>query len=164
MLHLRGKPRPLFALFAAIALSPAVPAGSNSNCPFSGCGNRPDVRVLAVPVRALTPRMQALDTLQPGNFVVKDGKARLGICGVTHERQPVSVGIVLDISASMRGGSSDLAAIARAGIGKLLDTSQPGDEYFLEYVNDVAAMQCGFGSDLQHVRDGLQVHRKGKKP
>src|ERR1035441_9824512 len=151
-----------FALFAAIALSPPLPAGDNPNCPFSSCGSQPDDRVLAVPVRALTFDLKTLDGLQPSNFVVKDGNSRLGICGVTHDRQPVSVGIVLDVSASMRGGLSDLAAIARAGVGRMLDTSQPGDEYFLEYVNDVATMQCGFGCDLQHIRDGLQVHRKGK--
>ena len=156
------KRRPMFALFAAIAISPPLPAGGNSNCPFGDCGSQPDERVWAVPVRAVTADLKALDGLQPSSFVVKERKSPLEICGVTHDRQPVSVGIVLDISGSMRGGLNDLAAIARAGIGKLLDTSGPGDEYFLEYVNDVAAMQCGFGCDLQHVRDGLRVHRKGK--
>jgi hypothetical protein len=162
MQHCCGKWRPLFALFAAIALSPPLPASDNPNCPFSGCGSQPDDRVLALPVRALTFDLKALDSLQPSNFVVKDGKSRIGICGVTHDRQPVSVGIVLDISTSMRGSISDLAAIARAGVGKLLDTSQPDDEYFLEYVKDVATMQCGFGCDLQQIRDNLQIHRKGK--
>ena len=31
----------------------------------------------------------------------------------------------------MRGGRSDLQAISRLAIGKLLGASRPGDEYFL---------------------------------
>jgi Ca-activated chloride channel homolog len=153
--------RSIYALFAAIVLSPPLLAAENPVSPFTNCGS-PDARVLGLPVRAMTPELQSLDTLQPGNFVLKDGKAPLAICGVPHDRQPISVGIVLDISGSMGGGLANLPAIARAGIGKLLDTSQPGDEYFLEYVNDVAVMQCGFGCDLRHIRDGLQIEPKGK--
>jgi hypothetical protein len=126
------KRRPLFALCATIALSPPFLADdAKPTSPPGACANLPNATVLALSVRAIRGGLQTLDTLQPGNFVVTDGKAAIHICGVAHDRQPMSLGIVLDTSTSMRGRRSDLQAIARLAIGKLLDTSQPSDEYFL---------------------------------
>lgn len=110
----------------------------------------------------MTPDLQVLDTLQPSNFQLKDGKTPLDICGVTHDRQPISVGIVLDISGSMRAGRFNLTAIARSTVDGLLNASQPMDEYFLEFVNGAPSMWCGFGCDLRHLRAGLEPRRQGR--
>jgi len=130
--------------------------------PLGVCANRPDAGVLALPVRAIRGGSQTLDTLPPRNFVLTDGKAPIDICAVARDHQPASLGIVLDISTSMRGGRSDLQAIARLAIGKLFDATQPGDEYFLEYVSDVPVMRCAFGCGPRQILDGLHVQPKGK--
>jgi hypothetical protein len=163
MRHHSHKRRPLFALCAAIAFSPPFLADDAKPASRPGaCANRPDAGVMALPVRAIRGGSQTLDTLQPWNFVLTDGKAPIHICGVAHDRQPASLGIVLDISTSMRGRRSDLQAIARLAIGKLLDASQPGDEYFLEYVSDVPVMPCAFGCGPRQILDGIHVQPKGK--
>ena len=87
---------------------------------------------------------------------------RKKICALAHHRQPISVGILLDTSWSMRGVQFDLFALAKAGINRFLDASGPEDEYFLEYVNSWPAMKCIFSCDLSHIRAGLQVEPRGE--
>jgi len=137
----------------AMALSPSAFAG--------GCSD-PGAHLLALPVRVTTETLQPVEGLQANNFVLKESKAPLAICGVSHAIQPVSVGILLDVSGSMRGSYDAGPPMMRAAVNALLDSSRPEDEYFLEYVNDVAHMQCLFSCDRQHIRDGLQVKPKGQ--
>jgi len=110
----------------------------------------------------MTKELKAVEGLQVTDFALKENGVPQKICALAHHRQPISVGILLDTSWSMRGVQSDLFALAKAGINRFLDASGPEDEYFLEYVNSWPAMKCIFSCDLSHIRAGLQVEPRGE--
>lgn len=143
-----------FAVLAALVTSPAAFAGA--------CGDQPGTRELTLPVRVLTEHLEAIGGLQARNFRLKQGRKPLAICGVSHAIQPTSVGILLDTSGSMLGVYQSGPRMMEAAVSRMLDISRDDDEYFLEYVNDVAHMQCLFSCDRQRIRNGLKVNPKGK--
>jgi len=145
-----GKWIPRFALFAALVLSPPL---------LADCAS-PDARIMTLPVRALKGSFQVLNTLQPSDFILTDSKVPIDICSVAHDRQPSSGNFAGHQRKYARRQVRPVSDRARGH--RLLDTSQPGDEHFLEYVSDVAVMRCGFGCDVRQIRDGLQVEPKGK--
>ena len=113
---------------------------------------------LLVPVRPITPKLKVVDGLQASNFTVTEDRIPHKICGLTHGRQPVSTGILLDTSASMRG----VARAATEAVDQLLSTSGPQDEYFLEDVNTTPTVQCLFSCDPARIRAALQPHSSGR--
>ena len=55
-----------------------------------------------------------------------------------------------------------LPTVTESVITTLLDAALPRDEFFLEYVTDIAHMQCLFSCDRKRIRDSLMLRPKGQ--
>lgn len=155
--------RPKSALVIEMALATFVVAGDgDSNAAVGDCRSQPGVSVLAVHVRVMTKELRALDGLKATDFALTENGVPQTVCGFAHVRRPLSMGILLDTSGSMRGIRVNLLTIAKAGIDAFLGASGPQDEYFLEYANAAPAIQCAFTSDLPQIRAKLETTPKGR--
>lgn len=128
------------------------------------CLQAPTVTVLNVPVRVLSDQLRPVDSLQADNFSVTENGLSRALCHFSYEPEPASIGILLDVSGSMGADGGELLRLAIQGIDALLATSEPGDEYFLEYVDANASKQFKFTADEDQIRARLKTVAKGKTP
>jgi Ca-activated chloride channel homolog len=84
-------------------------------------------------------------------FQIVDDKLPQQITFFSDEDAPVSLGVVFDVSGSMRG---DKIAKAREALAKFIDTSHSRDEYFLIGFNNRAQLL------LDHTRDSDSLLEK----
>ena len=161
---LRALPlRGALVLAAVAGAATSLSAGSGD---FSDCPNQPGASTWVVPVRVLTPGLRVIEGLQAGDFAVSVNQVPQRLCGFTQTRWPVSVGILVDNSASMRapfnGHVEEGAATLKATVERLLSVSGPQDEYFLAYASDQAAVRVGFTHDVDRIRAGLTGPPRGR--
>jgi Ca-activated chloride channel homolog len=120
---------------------------------------RKNVDLVLVPV-SVTDGMQRLVTgLDQGNFQVFEGKKSLPIKHFSSEDAPISVGILVDASGSMR---SKMDRVQEA-VNQFCEASNPGDEFFMITFSDEPHLASDFTSvpeDLQ--RELLFEHPKGQ--
>ena len=141
-------------------LSPAV-LGLASTARIPGCSKERGGTVWGIPVRVVTKKFATVENLRADDFAVTENGVRKALCGVVHDRESSSIGILLDRSGSM-GYRFNALALAKAGVRQLLDTSGPEDEFFLGYADDGPTVRRRFTRDLATIRYGLQVSSKGK--
>ena len=92
--------------------------------------------------------------LGAGDFTVYEDSQPVEISHFSAERVPVSLGIVLDTSASMSG---DKMAAARAALDRfLLDLLGPDDEVFLYRFDDAPRLVEGWTTDLSKISRELR--------
>ena len=88
------------------------------------------------------------------DFVVYEDNQRVDITHFSAERVPVSLGIVLDTSGSMRGQKIEAA---RAALNRfLLDLLGPDDEFFLYRFDNSPHLVEGWTTDRHRVSDALR--------
>lgn len=156
----RMRRRWLPLLLSICFLSPTL-LGFDSTLTITGCSKERGVTVWGIPVRVMTKRFAPVESLKADGFVLLESGVRKALCGVVHNREPSSIGILLDRSGSM-GYRFNSLALATAGINQLLDTSSLEDEYFLGYADDGPNLRRSFTRDLAMIRSGLQGGSKGK--
>ena len=149
--------QPRLAVFTLLSLAPAWGAVSE----FMDCAAQP---ISTLSVRAMTRRMTALDDLAADDFEVKMGGQPVKICGFSHSRMPISIGIVLDASGSMQGEYFDAMSVTLAGLDRLLELLGPGDQFFLALAGEGAPVIPEFSTDASRIRNSLKVEAKGKTP
>ena len=150
--------RYLFALLVIGIMAPLVNGGEST---FS-CTEQTGVPVWLIPVRTLTRKISGEQNLDATSFSVTAHRIPQQICGFLRSRFPVSIGILVDTSGSMRGRMLDNMAIAILGINQLLDGSGPQDEYFLEHTNAEPVMKARFTTNLAQIRAALRVRAWGR--
>jgi Ca-activated chloride channel homolog len=89
--------------------------------------------------------------LTPENFRVYEDGVEQNITIFAQEDIPVSTGILLDVSASMRG---KMEQVNQAALAFIL-ASNPADEVFLISFNDEVTLLQDFTSDIDDIRDAL---------
>jgi VWFA-related protein len=88
------------------------------------------------------------------DFVVYEDDHQVDITHFNAERVPVSLGIVLDTSGSMRGPK---IAAARASLGRLLfDLLGPDDEFFLYRFDNIPHLVEGWTTDRNRISSALR--------
>jgi len=90
-----------------------------------------------------------MNGLTRNQFSVSEDKAARPIASFNEEDDPVSLGIILDRSGSMKGTLSDAKSALRA----LLETCNPEDEAFVHLVSTRPSRISGFTSDLGTLLD-----------
>ena len=120
---------------------------------------RTNVDLVLVPV-SVTDGMQRLVTgLDQANFQVFEGKKSLPIKHFSSEDAPISVGILVDASGSMKNKMDRV----QEAVNQFCEASNPGDEFFMITFSDVPHLASDFTSapeDLQ--RELLFEHPKGQ--
>ncbi len=111
--------------------------------------------LVIVPVTVTDRAGKSVQDLGGVNFSVTDEQAQQEITSFSHENTPVSIGIVFDVSNSMK----NKIAMAQAALHEFLRTVEPGDEMFLVSFSDRPALRTGFSSDDSAIQSELSFER-----
>jgi Ca-activated chloride channel family protein len=110
-----------------------------------------DVDLVMFSVTVADSGNRFVDGLKPENFQLFEDKVEQKIQYFSNEVAPVSLGIVFDISHSMKKKLD----FAREAAAKFLESGTPDDEYFLVEFSSRAKVAEGFTSDINRLRDRL---------
>ena len=107
---------------------------------------RVDVNLVLVPVTVSDAMNHPVLTLQAPDFTLYEGQERQQIRYFSHEDAPISVGLVLDCSASMR----NKIEYERQALQEFFNNANAGDEYFAVTVSNkprlIATAEDSFGT------------------
>jgi VWFA-related protein len=112
---------------------------------------RVDVNFVLIPVTVTDQLGKPVLGLSSDAFRVSEDGVEQPVAHVVTQDAPLSVGFVFDSSKSM---DSKLEK-SRAAVGDLLESSMPGDEYFLVGFNDKAKLLSGFTSEPDDIQTAL---------
>jgi len=112
-----------------------------------------DVDLVMVNATVTDPDNKLVMDLKPNSFHVYEDKIEQKIRYFSTEQQPLSLGIVFDVSHSME----PKIKLAREAAARFLDTGSPDDEYFLVEFASRARIAEDFTSDVSRLRDHLSL-------
>jgi Ca-activated chloride channel family protein len=112
-----------------------------------------DVDLVMVNVSVTDPDNKLVNDLKTNNFQVYEDKVEQQIRYFSTEQQPLSLGLVFDVSHSME----PKIALARDAAARFLDTGSPEDEYFLVEFSSRAKITEDFTTDVSRLRDHLAL-------
>ena len=133
-----------------------VPGGTQSgNRTLTKQGNgfvlRADVDEVLLPCTVVDEKGQLVTNLERSNFQVWEDNVPQKIASFQHQDVPVSLGILVDNSGSMR---DKRAAINDAAL-HLVKVSNPADSAFIVNFSERAILDQGFTSDVSLLEKGL---------
>jgi Ca-activated chloride channel family protein len=111
--------------------------------------------MVLVPVTVTDRGGKTLDGLQAENFEILDDHMRQEIVSFASDDAPCSVGLVLDISGSMR----DTLGIAKNVTHTFFEAANPGDEFFLLTVSTQPDTVSGFSADTVSLEKTIESTR-----
>jgi Ca-activated chloride channel family protein len=110
-----------------------------------------DVNLVLVPVTITDAMGRMVVGLEKDNFQVFEGKREQEIQNVSSGDMPVSVGIIFDISGSMKDKMDE----SRNAIEEFCKTANPQDEFFLVTFSDRPQLAVDFTSQPEDLQQGL---------
>lgn len=117
------------------------------------------VELVLVPVTVMDDSHRIVRGLGKGNFQLFEDKHQQPIQHIWQEDEPVTVGIVLDVSGSM----NTKIERARESVAALLKASNPQDEFFLMTFADRPTLVQNFTHDADEIQGNLLfTNPKGK--
>jgi VWFA-related protein len=137
-------PRDKTRIFAAVALFAAVAGVCLAQ--FSA-----ETRLVVLHASVADHRGHLVPNLQEKNFKVFENGVVQPIKVFKHEDVPVSMGLLIDDSGSMREKRTRVEAAALA----LVRASNPQDEVFIVNFNDEAYLDVPFTNDIKKMEQGL---------
>jgi VWFA-related protein len=96
--------------------------------------------MVLVPVTVLDQKGGTVDNLRQENFTIIEDQAPQRISSFFCEDSPCAIGLVLDVSGSMRNALGGAKDVVRA----FLETSNPEDEFFARTVYTQSEEVSGF--------------------
>jgi Ca-activated chloride channel family protein len=127
-----------------------IAGGDSSGLPEFRIGVKVDLVVFYATV--VDKNNHFVPGLEQNRFRVIEDGAEQKIESFAHEEVPVSMGIVLDLSGSMRG---KIEQVNRAALA-FLKAGNPGDEFFLVGFNDDVELLQDYTNDVDEVSDALE--------
>lgn len=118
---------------------------------------RTDTRLILVPVTVTDRRGSPIMGLTAESFTVLDGNLEQNIVSFSQENVPCSVGVIFDISGSMKYKLSQ----AKAALHALFRYFEPKDEAMLMSVSDRPSILTGFTSDFGSVTGSVMFAEAG---
>lgn len=113
----------------------------------------PRTKVVWVAATVLNEKQQLVTDLKGEDFTVYESEQARPIAFFEAENGPISAGVLVDNSGSMR---PKLAPVA-AGISSMVRSGDPGSEYFIVGFNDAAWVLQDFTSDGEKINKALQT-------
>jgi Ca-activated chloride channel family protein len=107
--------------------------------------------LVLVPVTITDGMNRVVLGLEQANFEVLENRQRQEIKHFSSEDEPVSIGIIFDSSTSMNNKIDS----AREAVKKLLDTSNPQDEFFLISFAEEPQLLVDFTNDPDKIQNQL---------
>ena len=118
---------------------------------------RVDSDLVLIPVSVTDARNHAVTGLGRQSFRIFDDRAEQTVVQFAREDAPVSIGIVFDMSGSMRGKLDK----SREAVDEFLRAANPADEFFLLEFNREARVTIPFTNDPDAIRRGLSNAEPG---
>src|ERR1017187_3769281 len=145
----RGKGYLAGRVFAAtmIAVAASWPAGAQKRLASEEPAFRADSTLVLVPVTVVDRRGAFVNGLASDAFTLTEDGVRQRISSFSEEDTPVSMGIVLDLSGSMKG----VLGAAKESLRALMNDANPADEAFLNAVSTRPRAYSGFTQDFDRV-------------
>jgi Ca-activated chloride channel homolog len=116
---------------------------------------RTSVDLVLVPVTITDIYNRPVVGLNQDNFQLFEGKKPQEIKHFSNEDAPVSVGILVDTSASMK----DKLDRAREAVGQFCDNANPQDEFFLITFADTPQLMTDFTASSENIENDLLTAR-----
>ena len=116
-----------------------------------------DARVVLVPVTVTDKKGRTVTGLKPENFRLLEDGAPRDIISFGSEDTPISLGVVFDVSGSMRGKISQ----ARSAVKAVLETVELEDEAFVMTFADQPNVQADFTRAFDSVANRLLLVNPG---
>ncbi|HYW43584.1 MAG TPA: VWA domain-containing protein [Bryobacteraceae bacterium] len=142
----------LTALLGTCAVAKAQPGLRQAESQF-----RADTSLVLVPVTVTDFRSANINGLGKESFAVLDDGRPQPISVFYMEDAPCSVGIVLDVSGSMRNSLS----LDKAAVHAFLEASNPEDDYFFVTVSSNPGVITGPVSDTREIDDLARSQNAG---
>ncbi len=114
-------------------------------------------QMVLVPVSVTDRYGKTIQGLRAQNFTVLDDQIPQRIASFTSEDVPCSVGLVLDISGSMRHALATAKTVAQA----FFRTANPDDEFLTLTVSTLPNALAGFTTDAEALEQDIQSSRPG---
>lgn len=111
---------------------------------FARTAFKTDSDLVLVPVTVTDRRGSLVSGLQPEAFHVSDDKVLQRIFSLSQQDVPASIGVILDMSGSMKWTLNDAKVAARS----FFDTANPEDEGFLYSVSSRPSKNAQFTADF----------------
>ena len=148
----------LFAAFAAMAQESPLSPSADSTPPHSTT-LKVDVNLVLVPVTVTDGESRYVSGLEPGNFQLWEDNVEQEILHASTEDIPISVGIILDVSGSMK----DKLGVARDAATTFLRTvMNRDDEFFVLDFADRPRVAVDFTTEIPRISEDLVgVYPKG---
>lgn len=140
--------RPLRIFFCLALLSSAVPADDLRGV---RADLRIDVPLVLIPVQVTTPLGASVPNLGRGSFHIFEDNIEQRIASFANDDTPVSIGLLFDMSGSMR----DKMRKACESAAELLKTANPEDEFFLIEFNSRPKLVLPFTRDVDDIQHEL---------
>jgi Ca-activated chloride channel family protein len=131
------------ALTVAV-MAAAWPAGAQNGLQPQVSAFRADSALVLVPVTVVDRRGAVVNGLRSDAFTLTEDGVRERIHSFSQEDAPVSLGVVLDLSGSMRG----VLGSAKESLAALMKDANPADEAFLNAVSERPRAYSGFTTDF----------------
>ena len=140
---------PAGRIFAAtaVAMAAVCSAGAQTRAARAAAAFRSDSALVLVPVTVVDHRGAIVNGLASDAFTLTEDGVRQQVHSFTEEDAPVSMGIVLDLSGSMRG----VLGSAKEALRALMKDANPADEAFLNTVSTSPRAYAGFTRDFDEV-------------
>ncbi len=124
-----------------------------------GYAIRKQVDLVLVPVTVTDPRQRLVIGLGRDNFQVYDGKKAQEIRHFSNEDMPVSIGIIVDTSGSMK----DKIERVREAVAQFCESANPEDEFFMITFSSAPRLAEDFTSSPDDIqKQMLSVQPKGR--
>lgn len=115
------------------------------------------VNLVSVPVTVLDPYERFVTGLRKEHFEIYDDKIKQEVVFFAEEDAPLTIGIVFDVSGSMK----EKIQRARLALRRFIDTSHPDDEFFLIGFNERAELLQDFTSSGDQINARLSLREPG---
>lgn len=131
--------------------SQGTPSAANPALSLSTLSIKVNVDLVLVPVTVTDPMDRVVTGLDRENFEILDGKESQEIRHFSREDVPISLGVILDTSGSMK----EKIERAREAVMAFLATANPQDEFFLITFADKPQIVSEFGASVEDVQSHL---------
>lgn len=138
---------------AGVPPNPNVPTPSDLD-PSLKTHTKPykvEVDLVLVPVTITDPMNRLVTGLERENFVVMDNGERQEIRHFSSEDAPISLGVIFDMSGSMR----DKIDKAREAVVEFFKTANPQDEFFMVAFNEKPVVISDFTQSVEKIQGQL---------
>jgi Ca-activated chloride channel family protein len=112
---------------------------------------RVDTNLVLIPVTVTTPLNQVVTGMEKEQFRLFEDKTEQNVTHFSSEEQPVSLGMVFDVSGSM----GNKLHKARQAAAQFFRTANPEDEFFLVTFNDRPELVIPFTTNTEEIQNRL---------